>query len=168
MPWISYQKSQPICLIAEVETDMHSNIFLQELKQEVWGQSCPWHGDRGGLWKLESGSMHTFCLASHSFAPSFLTLLGHCWLHQRLSWWYHFLTTVLENTQSGATLHHWGSCLMFYYSIKCQQQSEEASFCLAHVPVSVKGLCSLKERVCCVFLYLFTFFSAHSQGQLQL
>lgn len=28
-------KSQPICLIAEVETDMHSNIFLQELKQEV-------------------------------------------------------------------------------------------------------------------------------------
>lgn len=33
--WISYQKSQPICLIAEVETDMHSNIFLQELKQEV-------------------------------------------------------------------------------------------------------------------------------------
>lgn len=65
-------------------------------------------------------------------------------------------------------LHHWGSCLMFYYSIKCQQQSEEASFCLAHVPVSVKGLCSLKERVCCAFLYLFTFFSAHSQGQLQL
>lgn len=35
MPWISYQKSQPICPIAEVETDMHSNIFLQELKQEV-------------------------------------------------------------------------------------------------------------------------------------
>lgn len=29
------KKSQPICLIAEVETDMHSNIFLQELKQEV-------------------------------------------------------------------------------------------------------------------------------------